>query len=145
METYQQQYIVTWSDLDANVHMRNTAYLDYAAQTRFAYFASQGFPPAEFARAAIGPAIFEDRVQYKKELRFLAPFTVDQTLGGLSEDASRMIFCNRILRGEDGVVCAVVETHAAWFSLTSRKIVAPPEPLAQALRNLVRNPEFRLL
>jgi acyl-CoA thioester hydrolase len=33
------QFTVVWGDLDANQHMRNTAYLDYAAQSRFIFLA----------------------------------------------------------------------------------------------------------
>ena len=33
---------VGWRDVDANGHMRNTAYLDLAADTRMFYFAENG-------------------------------------------------------------------------------------------------------
>ena len=36
---------VTWADLDSNAHLKNSRYLDYAAQARFLYLAAAGFTP----------------------------------------------------------------------------------------------------
>ena len=41
---------VGWGDLDANQHMRNTAYLDRSADVRMMYFLDRGFSMREFAR-----------------------------------------------------------------------------------------------
>ncbi|HKZ73564.1 MAG TPA: acyl-CoA thioesterase [Steroidobacteraceae bacterium] len=57
------QFTVLWGDLDANQHMRNTAYLDYAAQSRFVFLASQGFGPGEFRRHRMGPVVLRDTAQ----------------------------------------------------------------------------------
>ena len=49
------EFQVTWADLDANRHLKNTGYLDYAAQSRFLYFAAGGFGQQQFAELNIGP------------------------------------------------------------------------------------------
>jgi acyl-CoA thioesterase FadM len=44
-----------WGDLDANGHMRNTAYLDKSADLRMMFFAEHGFPVSEFQRLRAPP------------------------------------------------------------------------------------------
>ena len=46
-----------WGDMDFNAHMRNTAYLDKAADVRLMFFAENAFPIEEFIRLRIGPRI----------------------------------------------------------------------------------------
>ncbi|ONI84973.1 hypothetical protein ALI22I_31450 [Saccharothrix sp. ALI-22-I] len=66
---------VRWPDVDQNGHMRTTAYLDAAEDNRMRYFASAGFPIAEFAARRIGPVSHGDDLRYRAELRLLAVLT----------------------------------------------------------------------
>ncbi|HYD60006.1 MAG TPA: thioesterase family protein [Noviherbaspirillum sp.] len=138
---YQYQYTVTWSDLDANVHMRNTGYLDYAAQTRFLYLKESGFTPADFKAAGIGPIVFSEQIVYHKELHFLENFSVMMQLGGISEDGAKFIMVNRFMKS-DGRPAAEVITRGAWFDLGARRVKAPPQGLIDALVRLPRTESF---
>lgn len=141
---YQQEYIVSWSDLDANVHLRNTGYLDYAAQTRFLYLKSCGFTPADFKEAGLGPVVFSEQIVYHKELHFLEPFSVSMELGGISGDGAKFIMVNRF-RKSDGRLAAEVSTRGAWFDLGVRRIKPPPKALNDALLHLQRTEGFETL
>lgn len=143
-ETPRSSYTVTWSDLDANVHMRNTGYLDYAAQTRFVYLASQGFTPAEFRNAGIGPVVFSEEIRYLRELRFLEEFSVTIELSGVNAEGSKFILVNRFLK-KDGTVSAEVVTRGAWFDLRERKVTVPPQALTDAMLRLPRTEAFEQL
>ena len=134
-------YEVLWADLDANQHLRNTRYLDYAAQTRFRFLEAHGFPPAAFAAARLGPVVFEDQVRYRRELRHLQRFSVDIALAGQNDSGSRFTLRN-VFRDEEGEVCAEVSSHGAWFSLAERRIVVPPQGLAAAMEAMPRAEEF---
>jgi acyl-CoA thioester hydrolase len=138
------QYTVTWSDLDANVHLRNTGYLDYAAQTRFLYLNENGFTPADFRNAGIGPIVFSEQLAYHKELSFLENFTVTMQLGGISDDGAKFILVNRFLKS-DGRLAAEVSTRGAWFDLKARRVTAPPQALTDALLRLSRTEPFEQL
>jgi len=140
----QYPYTVTWSDLDANVHLRNTAYLDYAAQTRFVYMKEAGFTPADFRSAGIGPVIFSEQIVYHKEMHFLEEFTVTMQLGGISEDGAKFIMVNRFQK-KDGRLAAEVITRGAWFDLAARKVKAPPQALTDALTRLPQTENFERL
>jgi acyl-CoA thioester hydrolase len=140
-QPFEAEFQVTWADLDANHHMRNTRYLDYAAQTRFLYFAVNGFPPAEFTSAGIGPAVLEDKVSYHRELRFLARFRVQLLTGGQNESGSKFAIVNRIFTDAD-VLAAEVRTLGVWFELRTRKVVTPPAALKAAMDALARTADY---
>jgi acyl-CoA thioester hydrolase len=143
-DTPHSTYTVTWSDLDANVHLRNTGYLDYAAQTRFVYLAGQGFTPAEFRTAGIGPVVFSEEIRYLRELRFLEEFSVTIELGGINAEGSKFILVNRFLK-KDGTLSAEVVTRGAWFDLRERKVTVPPQALTDAMLGLPRTEPFEQL
>lgn len=135
---------VSWAHLDSNAHMANTAYLDLVVDARFQYFSSRGFPPAEFARLRIGPVVRRDEVDYFKELHLLQSVRVNFLLAGLSEDGSRFRIRNEVFR-PDGELAARITSLGGWFDLNLRKLVAPPETLAEALRALDRSEDFAAL
>ena len=141
---FERSFMVAWEHLDSIGHMANTAYLDLAVNARFLYFESQGFPPGEFARAGIGPVVRRDEVEYFRELRMLQQVRVSLMLGGLSGDASRFRLVNEFRR-EDGELCARLISQGGWLDLRARKLVAPPEKLAQALQALERVEGFQPL
>lgn len=124
--------------------MANTAYLDICVDVRFSYFASKGFPPGEFAKQRIGPVVRRDEVDYYRELHLLQPIRVTLTLAGLSDDASRFRIRNEIHR-DDGQLAARVTSLGGWFDLNARRLVAPPDALAEALRSLDRTEDFQAL
>ena len=132
---------VTWADLDSNRHLRNTGYFDYAAQSRFLYFASCGFGPAKFAESGIGPAVITETIRYRKELGFLEEFRVDLLCGGTNATQERFEFVNRFM-GADGVMHAELKTRFVWFSLRQRKPATPPQQLLDAMINLPRTEDY---
>ena len=135
---------VTWADLDANRHMRNSSYLEYASQSRFVFLAEHGFTPEAFAKHAIGPAILKDEISYRRELLFLERFTVSLQISGQTEDGSRSQFLNRFVR-EDGKVACEIRTLFAWIDLNARKVIAPPPELQAAMQALGRTEDWTAL
>ncbi|MEL7030089.1 MAG: thioesterase family protein [Pseudomonadota bacterium] len=143
-EAFVRSYEVAWADLDANAHLRNTAYFDYAAQTRFAFFAENGFPPSAFAEHRVGPVALEERIRYFRELSFLDRFNVDLTLAASTDDGARFEITNTFVNA-DGKACAELTTFAAWFDLDQRRVAPPPAALAAAMERLPRSKSFRRL
>ncbi|MGH8355093.1 MAG: acyl-CoA thioesterase [Pseudomonas sp.] len=135
---------VTWADLDSNAHLKNSRYLDYAAQARFLFLAAAGFTPQAFAEAKLGPVVFEDRIEYRKELRLLQSFQVKMAVAGLAEDGAKFIVVNQVLNAR-GELCARVQSQAAWFSLENRRVTPPPAGLKAAMEQAPRTEDFRWL
>ncbi len=140
---YVKHFIAGWSDMDFNSHMKNTAFLDKAADVRLLYFAEHGFPTAEFARLRIGPVVVRDEVDYRKEVELLQSIDVTLSLAGMSADGSRWIFQSDVLR--DSKACARLRNSGAWIHLDERKLVAPPASLRDALDSLPKTSDFEIL
>ena len=140
---FERTLIAGWGDMDFNAHMRNTAYLDKSADVRLMYFAECGFAQSEFMALRLGPVVMKDEVEYIREVHLLDPVQVTLSLSGLSDDGSRMMLRNAFYR--QGKPSARVTTTAGWFDLNQRKLVCPPLRLLQALRELGRSEDFRVL
>jgi acyl-CoA thioester hydrolase len=61
---FERRLVAGWGDMDFNSHMRNTAFLDKAADVRMMFFAESGFPMDEFIRLRLGPVITKDELEY---------------------------------------------------------------------------------
>jgi acyl-CoA thioester hydrolase len=138
---FEYEFTAGWADLDANAHLRNTAFLDRCVDARMMYFAAVGFPAQEFARRRIGPVVKRDEVEYYRELGLLDRFRIDIALGGISDDASRFRIVNRVVRA-DGVLAATVVSTGGWLDLDARRLIAPPAEIGAALARLPRTEEF---
>lgn len=143
-QPFEHEFIAGWADLDANAHMRNTAFLDRCVDLRIMYFESRGFPAGEFARLRIGPVVQRDEIEYFRELGLLERFRIDIRLGGLSIDGSRFCIVNGITR-PDGSRVARVTSRGGWLDLDARRLVAPSPAILEALQGLPRTPDFEEL
>jgi len=137
---YERKLIAGWGDMDFNSHMRNTAYLDKSADVRMMYFADRGFSMSEFMRLQLGPVVMKDELEYFRECHLLDELRVTVSLAGLSDDGSRMMLRNEFFRAAN--LAARVTSTAGWLDLTARKLVAPPEGLLAALRDLAQTDDF---
>lgn len=139
MNTYRTH--AAWGDMDHNAHMRNTAYLDKAADARLAFFAQHGFAMPEFVRRGFGPVMFRDVIAYRREVRLHERLAVTTECAGLSADGARFHLRNHVLR-EDGEPAASIDSHGGWIDLALRCLVAPPPALLAAMRRLPRTADY---
>lgn len=142
--TFERAFVAGWGDMDFNSHMRNTAYLDKAADVRMMFLAAQGIPVDELLRLRIGPVVMKDEMAYFREVRLMESLRVTYLCAGLSDDTSRFRVRNEFWRS-DGQLAASLTSTGGWMNLESRKIVIPPEPMQVAVRALVRTDDFAVL
>lgn len=133
-----------WADMDFNGHMRNTAYLDKAADVRQMFLAENGFPVEEFVRLRIGPVVMKDELEYFKEVGLQQRIDVTYALAGQADDGSRFILRHEIFRA-DGALSARVSSTGGWLDLAKRKLIAPPSALLEAMHALERTSDFVVL
>lgn len=138
---YSKTLYAGWGDMDLNGHMRNTAFLDKAADVRTMFFAEHGFPVGEFRRLRFGPVVMRDEVEYLREAALLDELTVTLELAGMAADGSRFLIRNGIL-GPDGRLRARVTSTGGWLDLAARRLIAPPQALLAALQSLSRTADF---
>lgn len=141
---YTKKLYAGWADMDFNSHMRNTAYLDKAADVRQMFLIEHGFPIEEFLRLRIGPVVMKDELEYFKEVGLQQEITVTYALAGHAPDGSRFLLRHEIFR-PDGKLAARVTSTGGWLDLAQRRLIAPPPSLLAAMNSLDRTADFAVL
>lgn len=131
---FKQEIRVRWSDIDHNQHVRHSAYYDYGAVIRIAFFNAIGFDMQRLSEAKLGPVLFKESCSFFAEIRIHELIVIDLKKGVISEDGSKWAFYHDLHR-EDGKLAAQIAVEGAWMDTEKRKITAPPrEWLDQVLK-----------
>ena len=133
---YSQRFAVIWADCDPNRHMRHSAYADYAAHTRYAFFTHMGFSMDRLQALHIGPILFREELLYRREIHLGDEIEVDVAIIHTRPDYSRWSFRSRIFNRSRGTLAAAVNVDGAWLDLETRKLTVPPIELGQILTHL---------
>lgn len=142
-KVFEKTFHVGWANVDFNGHLGNTSYLNLAVDVRMFFFAENGFPIQEFQRQRFGPVILKDEISYFKEMYLLDKIRITFLGAGISEDASKFRIRNEFFR-EDGKLAARLTTTGGWLSLETRKLIAPPQNLADVMKSLARTDDFEV-
>lgn len=121
---------VLWSQLDANQHMRHSAYADIAAQARLNMLNSLGLHPAELFEYQIGPILFREELFYLREITINDNVKVSCELIKARADGSRWTIRHEIHRG-DGIKAAIIIADGAWIDMEKRRLAALPIELSE--------------
>jgi acyl-CoA thioester hydrolase len=129
-----------WSDLDANQHVRHSAYADWATHSRTDWLSAHGFTLKRMTEMNVAPIIFEESTKYFKEIYLGDQIVIDLQLVGLNQDASRYHMRQAFRR--DDTICALYEIKGAWIDIANRRIAPPPPLLLDATENMVRSEDY---
>ncbi|MFZ0489667.1 MAG: acyl-CoA thioesterase [Salegentibacter sp.] len=143
-EMYTKEFEIRWSDIDANRHLANTAYINFMSHTRMGFLMEHGFGHKELAKHNLGPVVFYEHVYYFKEVFAGQPVTVSLELKGLSEDGMYFEFLHNFY-DSNGRNFASCEMMGAWIDLKERQLTALPEELFANLNSLSHTEDFRIL
>lgn len=141
---YIKKFDIRWSDLDANRHLANSAFINFMSHTRMSFLTEKGFDQQHLAEYNLGPIVFYEHVYYFREIFAGKPIFVSLELKGLSEDGMFFEFVHKIF-DHKGRHCASCEMMGAWMDLSSRKLTALPEELFQKLELSSKSEDFKLL
>ncbi|WP_133273249.1 acyl-CoA thioesterase [Hymenobacter radiodurans] len=141
MSIYEKTFTVRWADMDPNVHMRHSAYTDYAAQVRLDFLADQGFTMRRFAELRIGPILFREDTRFLKEIGMSETIRVTAELAGLNANGSRWRILHSIYKA-DGRLAATVTVDGAWLDLQQRKLTVPPAEIVAAFEHISRHETY---
>ena len=134
---YSKNFVIRWADLDANIHMRHSAYNDYAAQTRLLFMSENGFGMEWFKEHNVFPILFREETVFLKEIHGNENILIDAVLVKMSDDGSRWSIMNRFYK-EDGTLAARLTVDGAWMDLVARKLKVPPASLLDLFGKLDR-------
>ncbi|WP_103864919.1 thioesterase family protein [Aquimarina sp. I32.4] len=138
------EFEIRWNDIDANRHLANKAYIEFAAHTRMAFLIENGFDQRSLAKFNIGPIVFYEHIYYFKEVFYGKPIQVSLEISGLSEDGKFFEFRHNYY-DQKGRNFARCEMMGAWIDLDSRKLIALPEEMNELLRKIEHPDDFRVL
>lgn len=144
MAAYSKAYEVRWSEVDANGHVRHSVYSELGAEVRIAWLQDGGFPWKRFEDLGLGPVLLREELEYRRELGLGERVLIDVQTVGLSPDAARWRLRHDLVK-EDGSLAGRVTVLGGWLDLATRRLVVPPEPLAEVMRATARTPEFEEL
>lgn len=141
METFTQNIIVRWSDLDPNGHVRHSAYYDYGAQARIGFLQKYGFDVEWMKRNGIGPILFREEAKFYRELSSGDQLVIDVRLSGVSADHRKWSMRHQIMRGDE--LCATLDMAGAWLDLNERRVTVPPAELIKKFEGLGHTEDFQ--
>jgi len=141
---YFKEFDIRWSDMDANRHLANSAYINFMSHTRMGFLMENGFGHQELVKHNLGPVVFYEHIYYFKEVFGGKPVRVSLQLKGLSEDGMYFEFIHNFYdhKGRNFASC---EMMGGWIDLQTRKLTGLPEDLFQKLDHLQHSEDFRVL
>lgn len=132
---------VLWSQIDANQHMRHSAYADFAAQARLTMLESLGLKPVTLFKFNIGPVLFREELLYLREVVMNDHLKVTAELTRSRSGGSRWSIRHEIFRG-DGIKAAIVNVDGAWIDMEKRKLAELPEELSTLFMMTPRSSDY---
>ncbi|MBU2948501.1 acyl-CoA thioesterase [Zobellia uliginosa] len=136
---YLKSFEIRWSDVDANRHLANSAYVNFMSHTRITYLAEIGFGHDILMEKEMGPVVFYEHMYYFKEIFPGRPVKVSMQVMGMSEDGKFFKFHHNFYdyKGRNFAHC---EMMGAWMNLKTRKLTGLTDDLL-AKFNDVEKPE----
>jgi acyl-CoA thioester hydrolase len=134
---------VMWSQIDANMHLRHSAYADFAAQARLELLEKMNFGADVLTELKIGPILFREELIYMREVRPNDTVKVSCELSKCRTDGARWSFVQKIYRS-DNIQAALINVDGAWIDIQHRKLTALPPDIVQQFLKLPKTADFEL-
>ncbi len=132
---------VLWSQIDANMHLRHSAYADFAAQARLSLLEKIGFSAALFHQLHIGPILFREESIYLREVALNDTVRVTCELSKMRADGSRWSFTQEIYRG-DNIKAAIIHVDGSWLNTKERKLATLSADLVAQFHKIPKSVDF---
>ena len=144
MNNFSMPIQLRWSDIDANRHLRHSAYYDFGAAVRVKFLSSRGITSEKLEELKIGPVLFREEAIFKREVKFEDQITIDMQLVKCTPDYGRWSIRHNIVKA-DGTLAAIINIDAAWIDLVKRKLTLPPEFILHNFETIPKAPDFQFI
>ena len=135
---------IRWADIDANRHLRHSAYYDYGATLRMMILSENGLTTTKLEQLQIGPVLFREEAVFRREIRLEDVITVDVELLKATPDYGRWSIRHNFVKA-DGSLAAVINIDAAWIDLVKRKLTVPDESIQKIFANFPKPDDFEFI
>lgn len=132
---------VLWSQIDANQHLRHSAYADFAAQARLNMLQQLGLKPTLLLEQKIGPVLFREELFYLREVALNDTIKMTCELSKSRADGSRWSIRHEMYRG-DGVKAAIINVDGAWIDMEKRKLTLLPVEISALFMKANRTSDY---
>lgn len=144
MDAYSMPYQVRWTDIDANQHVRYSAYIDAAAELRYRFFTEHGLPPEVFDSLGVGPVYTSLTANFFREVRLGETLTITYQLTGLSPTGLRWKVQHDFLKS-NGKKAVTILLEGTILNLSTRQPTAPTPKIMAGFQQVPRGPDFEVL
>ncbi len=141
---YKKDFEIRWSDVDANGHLANSAYLNFMSHTRVGFLNEHGFSMKKLIEYGIGPVVFSEQIHYFKESFLGQMLTVTLNVSGLSDDGMFFEFEHNFYN-QKGKHVATCDILVAWMDLKTRSLTMLPEYLKALVEKFPKSLNFKTL
>ncbi len=141
---YIKEFEVRWSDVDANRHMANSAYLNFMSHTRMAFLFELGFGQKTLAENQLAPVVFYEHLYYFKEILPGKPVRVSLEVTGMSEDGKFFEFVHGFYdyQGKNVAHCDMM---GGWIDLSTRALTGLKGDLLERFTAIEKPEVYRIL
>ena len=144
MQQFKRTMQVRWSDMDANRHLRHSAYYDYGAAMRMMVLSEGGLTLKKLEEYEVGPILFREEAIFKREIRLDDMITLDVVLMKSTEDYARWSLRHHFIKG-DGSVAAILNIDGAWMDLVKRKLTVPNEFVQSIFASFPKSEDYEVI
>lgn len=141
---YKKDFEIRWSDVDANGHLANSAYLNFMSHTRVGFLNEHGFSMKKLIEYGIGPVVFSEQIHYFKESFLGQTLTVTLNVSGLSDDGMFFEFEHNFYN-QKGKHVATCDILGAWMDLKTRSLTMLPKYLKALVEKFPKSLNFKTL
>lgn len=141
MEGYKTLIQLRWTDIDANRHMRHSAYYDCGAIARMDAFTRHGLLVEKFEEFKTGVILFREEAIFKKEIVYEDKIEIDLTLTKATNDFSRWSMRHNLYKNGE-TLAAIITVDGAWIDTEKRKITIPNDFIQHMFLKFPRSSDF---
>jgi len=135
---------VMWAQIDANQHMRHSAYADFGAQARMALLESIGLNSDIFLKKKLGPILFREELVYLKEINMNEKISLSCELVKCAKDGSKWSIKHHVYNNKEEL-SAIITVDGAWIDIVKRKLTALPQDILMAFMRIPKSEDYSTL
>tara|TARA_R110002073_G_scaffold15207_8_gene60453 strand:- start:6510 stop:6986 length:477 start_codon:yes stop_codon:yes gene_type:complete len=141
---YIKEFEIRWSDLDANLHLGNSTYIDYMSHTRMSFLTDNNLSLDVMRNNNLGPITLYEHIHYFKEIRPRETIIVSLEMSGQSADGLFLMFEYNFYNSE-GKNLAFAEILFSWIDIKKRKFGTVSKELLGIIEAFPRSENFKIL
>jgi acyl-CoA thioester hydrolase len=125
---------IRWSDIDADFHLRHSAYYDLSTQIRMQVLQEYGITMALMKEKSFGPVILREECQFKREIKQEDNIILSVAMSKSTKNTSRFTIVHEFIN-DSNKLCAIVTIDGAWINVNLRRFTTLPQDIISILLN----------